>query len=80
MNEPETIFSDERITRLVIDTILKVGILFALFIWCFDIISPFLYPIIWGIVIAVASHGSYQRLNRRIGDRPILAAVLFSLI
>ena len=80
MNKPETSFSEERITQLTIDTLLRVGILVALLFWCFHIISPFLYPIIWGIIIAVASYGSYQKLSERIGNRPVLAAVLVSLI
>ena len=80
MNKPETSFTEERITQLTIDTLLRVGILVALLFWCFHIISPFLYPIIWGIIIAVATYGSYQKLSVRIGNRPVLAAVLVSLI
>ena len=80
MSKPEISFNDERITRLTIDTLLRVGILAALLVWCFAIISPFLYPIIWGIIIAVASYGSYQELSTRIGNRPVLAAVLVSII
>ena len=80
MNKPGTSFTDERITRLTIDTLLRIGILAALLVWCFDIISPFLYPIIWGIIIAVASYGSYQKLSTRIGNHPVLAAVFVSII
>jgi len=80
MSNPETSFTEERITQLTIDTLLRVGILAVLLVWCFNIISPFLYPIIWGIIIAVASYGSYQKLSARIGGRPVLAAVLVSII
>jgi predicted PurR-regulated permease PerM len=80
MNKLETSFTEERITQLTIDTLLRIGILVALLFWCFHIISPFLYPIIWGIIIAVATYGSYQKLSVRIGNRPVLAAVLVSLI
>ena len=80
MNKPESGFTDERIYRIAVDTTLRVGILLAMLYWCFHIMSPFLYPIIWGAIIAVASFGSYQKLSSAIGDRPTLAAILVTII
>ena len=80
MNKSGTDITDERISQLTIDTLIRVGILAVIMVWCFNIISPFLYPIIWGIIIAVASFGSYQQLSEKIGNRPVLAAVLVSII
>jgi len=80
MNKPESDFTDERIYKIAIDTTLRIGLLLAMIYWCFHIMSPFLYPIIWGSIIAVASYGSYQRLSSAIGDRPTWAAVLVTLI
>ena len=80
MNKPEADYTDERIYRIAVDTTLRVGILLAMLYWCFHIMSPFLYPIIWGAIIAVASYGSYQKLSSVIGNRPTLAAILVTLI
>ena len=80
MNKPEADFTDERIYRIAVDTTLRVGILLAMLYWCFHIMSPFVYPIIWGAFIAVASYGSYQKLSSVIGNRPTLAAILVTLI
>ena len=80
MNKPESDFTDERIYKIAIDTTLRIGLLLAMIYWCFQIMSPFLYPIIWGSIIAVASYGSYQRLSSAIGDHPTWAAVLVTLI
>ena len=80
MNKPEADFTDERIYRIAVDTTLRVGILLAMLYWCFHIMSPFLYPIIWGAIIAVASYGSYQKLSSVIGNRPTLAAILVTLV
>ena len=80
MNDPETGFTEEKIQKIAVDTVLRIGLLVALMFWCFQIISPFLYPIVWGIIIAVASYGSYERLTELIGGRPILAAILVILI
>ena len=80
MNKPETDITDERIYKIAVDTTLRIGILLAMLYWCFHIMSPFLYPIIWGAIIAVASFGSYQRLSSAIGDRPTWAAILVTVI
>lgn len=80
MNKPEADFTDERIYRIAVDTTLRVGILLAMLYWCFHIMSPFLYPIIWGAIIAVASYGSYQKLSSAIGNRSTLAAILVTLV
>lgn len=80
MNKPESDFTDERIYKIAIDTTLRIGLLLAMIYWCFQIISPFLYPIIWGAIIAVASYGSYQRLSSAIGDRTTWAALLVTII
>jgi predicted PurR-regulated permease PerM len=37
----------------LIDTILRIVVLFLLIAWCFGIILPFLEPVIWGAIIAV---------------------------
>ena len=80
MNEPEPGIDIEEIQKIAIDTTIRIGILLALLYWCFHIIAPFLYPIVWGIIIAVATYGSYIKLTGIIGDRPILAAILVTVL
>jgi predicted PurR-regulated permease PerM len=38
----------------LIDTILRIVVLFFLIVWCIWIILPFIEPVIWGAIIAVA--------------------------
>ena len=80
MSTPETGFTEERIYKIAVDTTLRIGILLAMLYWCFQIMSPFLYPIVWGAIIAVASYGSYKKLSSAIGDRPTWAAILVTII
>lgn len=80
MNKPEVEFTDERFQRIAVDTTLKIGILLALLFWSFQIILPFLYPVIWGVIIAVASYGSYQRLSTIMGNHQKSAAVAIVII
>ena len=45
----------------LIDTILKIVVLFLLIAWCIGIILPFIQPVIGGAIIAIASTPSLPR-------------------
>jgi predicted PurR-regulated permease PerM len=64
----------------LIDTILRIGVLFALIAWCIGIIRPFLEPVIWGAIIAVALHPFFSSVRRWLGNRNTLAAVMVTLL
>ena len=65
--------------RISAEVVLRVGLLLVLAFWCFSIAEPFLVPIVWGMIIAVAVHPAYARLRHRLGDRRGLAATLMTL-
>ncbi|MFZ0611984.1 MAG: AI-2E family transporter [Desulfobacterales bacterium] len=64
----------------LIDTILRIAVLFLLIAWCIGIILPFLEPMIWGAVIAIGLHPFFAMVKRRVGNRNMLAAVLLTLV
>jgi predicted PurR-regulated permease PerM len=61
------------------DVAIRISSLALLTAWCFVIVSPFLLPIAWGAIIAIALHGPFTGLRRRLGNRAGLAAVLLTL-
>ena len=64
----------------LIDTILRIVVLFALLAWCIGIILPFLEPVIWGAIIAAALHPFFARVRRWLGNRNMLAGILLTLL
>ena len=64
----------------LIDTILRIAILFVLIAWCIGIILPFLEPVIWGAIIAVALHPFFAIVKRWLGNRNMLAGVVVTLL
>ena len=64
----------------LIDTILRIVVLFGLIAWCIGIILPFLEPVIWGAIIAVVLHPFFARVRRWMGNRNMLAGVLLILL
>jgi predicted PurR-regulated permease PerM len=64
----------------LIDTILKIVILFLLIAWCIGIILPFIQPVIGGAIIAIALYPFFARVKRWLGDRNMIAGVLLTLL
>ena len=52
------------IARTSAEVVVRVGLLLVLAFWCFSIAEPFLVPIVWGMIIAVAVHHAFARLRR----------------
>ncbi len=76
----EIIDSNKIFTRNVIEAAIKIAILGIMVIWTFLLIKPFLIPVIWGIILAVAMEPFIARLAKMLGGRKSLAAVLFVLV
>ena len=74
--------SDPRrnLTRGAIETAIQIGFLILLVGWCIRIVLPFVVPVIWAIVIAVAVHPVHQRLVRALPGHSALAAALLTLL
>ena len=66
-------------TGAAIDIAIRLGVLAVLVAWCFQILRPFVSPIVWGIIIAVALYPVYQKLNAKLGDRRKLSAAIMTL-
>jgi predicted PurR-regulated permease PerM len=64
----------------LIDTILRIVVIFLLIARCIGIILPFLEPVIWGAIIAIALCPFFAMVKRRVGNRSMLARVLLTLL
>jgi predicted PurR-regulated permease PerM len=72
--------SDQHFIGLTIEAAVRIGALAALVVWCYDIARPFLVPVLWGVIIAVAVYPGYRRLEVRLNGRRRLAATLFTAL
>jgi predicted PurR-regulated permease PerM len=80
MTFPEPSISDDVFMRRTVEAAMRIGVIAGLIAWCFMIARPFLVPIIWGAIIAVAVFHGYDRLQTGLGGRRITAAVLITLL
>jgi len=67
-------------TRNTIEAAVRLGLLLLLAAWCFQIITPFIVPVIWGVIIAVAIYPLFIKLKSAMGDRNKSAATVYTLI
>jgi predicted PurR-regulated permease PerM len=72
---------DDHLVSKLVESAIRIGILFVLASWCFQIMRPFVMPVVWGVVLAIAMHPAHRRLNQAIGgDRRGLAAAMLAIL
>ena len=57
----------------MIEVAIRLGLLLLLAGWCLLIVSPFVIPIMWGMIIAVAIYPLFLKLKSVLGGRNKLA-------
>jgi len=67
-------------TKNTIEASIRIGLLVLLTAYCFNIIKPFILPVIWGAIIAVAIYPLFKKLKSALGDKNKLASVVYTLL
>ena len=49
-----------------LDVAVRVGLALLLAILCFQIVEPFIAPIIWGAIIAIGTYPGYRKVEERL--------------
>lgn len=80
MTDETSVPLSRRPIHQAVEAAIRIGLVFLLAAWCFLIVEPFIIPILWGMIIAIASHPFYSWLRDKLGGRRKLAAVLFTLL
>src|SRR6187431_2169433 len=78
MTQNKLNFSSIKFEKIA-DLLIRLGVLFLLIGWCYDILKPFVLIIVWAIVIAVALSPVYESMVRIFGGKKVLATVLLAL-
>lgn len=63
-----------------IDLTIRIAILAIIVFSCFQIFRPFLMPVVWAVIIAVALYPVFLKLKKLVGARNRLAGVIFILV
>ena len=75
-----TIVRDKSHLNRALEVSIHLSLVALLVISCFWILRPFLAMTAWGMTIAIAGYPAYRKLQKMLGGRGTLAAVLFSVV
>jgi len=71
---------ESQVLSLTTEAAVRLALLTGLVAACLAIIWPFVLPVIWGIIIAIAAWPLFRKLTALLGKRQKLAAALFTLV
>jgi predicted PurR-regulated permease PerM len=74
-----TVDSSKLFEKNAIESAIKIAILATMVVATFRIVQPFIMPVLWGIIIAVAVEPLIGKLTKMMGGRRKTASILFSL-
>ncbi len=71
---------EKRMSRLLMDVLIRAGLVLTLTLLCYKIFAPFLPLMLWALILAVTMYPSHQYLAARIGGRQGLAATVLVIV
>jgi len=80
MSTPTQASDGKLSAQRAVEVAIHVGLVFLLAAWCFLIVKPFIIPILWGMIIAIASYPIYEWMRNKLGGHGKLAAIVFTLL
>ena len=66
------------LTKTIVEIVIKLTALSLLIILCIAIFAPFLTPVLWGSILAIALAPLYHKIRKRVGGKKIIAAVILA--
>ncbi len=80
MTTSDSSSNDKIFLSRALEATIRIGLILLLAAWCFQIVQPFIIPVVWGIIIATATYPAYRWLEGALGGRRGIAATLFTLL
>jgi predicted PurR-regulated permease PerM len=80
MNNPSRHGVDKEFQARVLDAAIRISLLALLVLWCFNIVRPFILPVLWGAIMAVAIYPLFIKAHALLGGREKLTATLITLL
>lgn len=80
MIDPSPKSEDVQFVKRAVEAAIRIGVLALLTLWVFQIVRPFISPVLWGVIIAIAVLPAYRGLTNRLGGRRKLTAALLTVL
>jgi predicted PurR-regulated permease PerM len=66
-------------TKQVVEIAIRLAALVFLLYYCFQLLAPFLLPVLWAAIIAVAVYPIHYFMTQKMGGKKTLAAVILTI-
>src|SRR6516162_4465627 len=70
----------DRFASFALDVLIRAGLIIAMAVLCYQVLSPFLTLMVWALILAVAMYPLHQALASTIGGKQGLAATLLVVV
>lgn len=67
-------------TKEIVEVALQLLALALLLVFCYNVLSPFINPVVWGAILAVSLYPVHQRLKVAFKGRGALSAIVISFL
>ena len=67
-------------TRQIFNLAIQFLALALLLAWCFRILEPFITPVVWAVILAVALYPFHKKVTKWLKGRKTLAAVIITIL
>src|SRR5215471_12503718 len=71
---------DQRLAALLLEVLIRAGLLLAMVVLCYKVLSPFLTLMVWALILAVTLYPLHQSLASKLGGKQGLAATLLVVV
>lgn len=80
MNKPILDEQQRRAIATAAEAVVRIGVLVAIAVACIRLLLPFMVPVLWGAIIAVAFYPLFLKVRGWLGGRNAIAATLISVV
>ena len=71
--------TNEALYNRTIFIALRISFFALLIVWSFKIIQPFITPVLWGVIIAIAIFPFFKKFASLIGNRKKVASIIITV-
>src|SRR5262245_24999730 len=71
---------EQRLATPLLDVLIRAGLILALAMLCYQVLSPFLTLMVWALILAVSLYPLHQALASKLGGKQGLAATLLVVV
>ncbi|MGZ8914479.1 MAG: AI-2E family transporter [Methylobacter sp.] len=71
---------EKRLSDRLMDIFIRAGLILAMVILCYEVVSPFLALMVWALILAITLYPAHQKLANKMGGKQGRAATVIVLV